>query len=1204
MAASSLLFVKIVRKYCPALTIALLASGWGSAFSQDVNAGTPPAATGASSSASTQQAPAAARTNPQQKSVVDSSAAGKPSAQIEASKRLLEEQLSTKSREQLYREIFKTTPPKLPKQAEASLVVNDQPLGQVDILFSEDRTDFTMPAPTVIKALTGILDPEVLAKIKDRVGSEGRIAQALLDGFGLKTTFNTQEYRVEISVPPVLRGAQVHELSGAIEDPYAVEATMPSAVSAFLNVHANQQLKYYQDLTSGDSGVYHAWMRQANKKPLQPFFASFDGALNVKSVVLEGTASIQPGNEQPFVRNDVRLVFDRPKRALRMTAGDLAYATVGYQSYLRMLGVGITKDYSLQPGALTYPVSQHEFYLTEPAEVEVWVNGVLVSSMNLEAGTHDMRGFPFALGNNTVKIIIKDYSGREETMAFSFVHEPNLLAKKKSQFSFNAGVASSNESGQYKYDVKHPVLSLAYRQGVTDKLTLGASAQGALTRGLLGVGGVFAMPLGTIELDAGVGGARSTVGGYVAERLGYDDTTRTLRTFASGAVRLGYTYTHLATIPTGIKAKHRAQGLRIDAPLIWSTRVECLGRKFLERFDDTLSFSQERLRISSSVSLPLVGQFDVTVGGMYKIRDDTTNLFEVSLGFQKTWAMRLRTSAAFQYSTDAKGREANPSIVANVQWSFHAGPNGFMVNERIRKHTPTYLEQSIAGPEIPASKWDLYSNIQWEYSNPEPRPENFTAGVAARLGPEANDYEGHVGLAGNHGNIELQHVIAEPGYLRDRYLQHQTSLNLRTALVYAGRRVCLSRPIYGGFLLVRGIKNLKYNKIVVNPTEQGYDAITNIFGPAVLPINTQYQLKRVKLEPVNSSVGSVDEKTNFTLFPQYKSGFSLTIGAEQTVLVQGTLLDVDRTPFAHQNITITLKDRKDAEPIKTFTNAVGRFQFLGIGTGTYEIAPPKSMDREPILFKVPTDNKGFFKAGELVFTSKTAAAAPANQPSQPAQPEPAGALPKGFYVVGDLVDQSNAPVGYQALVISLLDDPNELPIGAFTNKRGEFQCVAKRPGVYKVAAADSTKFGTTRFEILKDKEGFIHVGTLVLPSKQQKGPNLNATADSADVPALEESMNAIGPALDGKRIYVLGSLITRTGEVLAFTSITIVSLDDLDSLPMNTFTNRVGGFQIICPKPGRYKIIAHGAESGSSVTFEIPVETKGVFHISKQTLMR
>jgi hypothetical protein len=81
------------------------------------------------------------------------------------------------------------------------------------------------------------------------------------------------------------------------------------------------------------------------------------------------------------------------------------------------------------------------------------------------------------------------------------------------------------------------------------------------------------------------------------------------------------------------------------------------------------------------------------------------------------------------------------------------------------------------------------------------------------------------------------------------------------------------------------------------------------------------------------------------------------------------LLDAGGAPLAYQTITIAANDGK-SQPVTTFTNGAGRFQFLGIAEGTYSITPTEPAGRAPVIIKIPKNNKGLYNAGELVLLTK------------------------------------------------------------------------------------------------------------------------------------------------------------------------------------------------------------------------------------------
>jgi outer membrane usher protein len=1052
---------------------------------------------------------------------------------IEASKTEMEKTLSLKTREQLYREIFHTSPPKRPKRVEASLVVNEITDGIMEIDFTDDHLDFAMPVLPILRILSKIAIPDLLNKLKTAVDSTGRIMKSALAGMGLQTTFDNEMYQVKILVPPIFLLKQVHQLSGLMQDPYAVETIKPNAVSAYCNIQADQQFKYFENLSSSSSNVETQMIETENRNVRQPFSTNLDGAINAKNVVLEGMANYLENSNHPMEREDVRLLYDLQESALRFSVGDIQYLTLGYQANVRMGGVSISKDLSLQPYVLTYPIGEHEFYLTDPAEAEIWVNDVMVNRMTLEAGTHDVRGFPFSTGNNHVKIILKDFSGRRDSIDFSTQYNTTLLVKGFSRYSFNVGVPSKLEQRRYTYDEDEPSFSLAYQRGISNRLTLDFYSQAFTTKvntrtfynsvdtntffskgykfshsreGMLGFGGLYATPLGFMDWDAAVS--------YVKNRG------------PGSALRLGYTYT------TSVSYKNSEQKqsavFRLNTPLTWNTQIEYLSPKFLRSPVDSPYNYLEALKFSTDLNAPLSEQFTISAGGRYYVRRDTANLFELSIRLQKTWLKNLNTSLAFQYTTDIYGSEANPEVIASVQWLFRSKKNEFNLNEEIRRHPPDNVVQTTTPSQTAQTsqttqatqssepQWDFNTGFQWNYDDFTPRPEKVLAYANALLGPQYNDFNALVGYTGNQGTVQLTQDMEQPEYSGANYLQHKTDLGLKTALVYAGKTVCLSRPLYsGGFVLANGVKNLADNKILVNPSDQGYEATSNFFGPAVLPLYAPYQLKRIRVEPENPPMGFVNEKSSFTLFPQYKSGFCLNIGSEKSVLVLGTLRDFDNSAFAYQTINIAAVDDKNAATVTTFTNGVGRFQFLGHENKTYKIMPPPSWDRLPITFKIPKNTSGFYHTGIMTFVNlssttnaDTGKADTAQQDTAKSDTTKKDAVKTDttkadtskplnmnadsnnvpwISVLGSLAVQNGRALGSTKILIGFLDSAETPPLNrifypnSVTNEQGVFQFVCSKTGRYKITVTSGNhKDASLFFAIPPGTKHSFNIGSLRL----------------------------------------------------------------------------------------------------------------------------
>jgi len=802
----------------------------------------------------------------------------------------------TQTREELYLKVFNTAPPKLPTDIYASLIVNDNNEGKIKITFSEDRSDIYFPGSPVLTALSDILKPDILKNIEGKIDSEGMLTRRLLEESGIPTAFNANRFQLLITVPQELRGARILRLSGKKVDPYTIDAIAPNPFSGYLNFSAKEVFKYPQ--------------QDAFNSTRQPLGVNFNGALNWNGWVLEESAFYHESSVTTLRRNDIRLVFDRPKKALRYTAGDLRYPTVGYQSVVNIGGIGISKDFSLQPHINAYPVSEFEFFLEHPAEVEVWVNGTLARTMQLNPGRHDIRGFPYSNGENDVEIKITDISGREQILRFSFIHEPMLLAQGKRQFSYNLGLRRRIEDVDYIYDIKDPILSLFYRRGINNLLTLGGYSQASSHQALVGIEGIRALPVGKLQFDTAVS-AIEGIGADLAAKL---------------------SFIHLSKPP------QTRSGLR------WRADAEYLGHRF-GRINNSSPQNSEVMKLSSSVSFPLGNAFYAGIGGRHTIMrgHDLPDTFSLSARLRRTWMKHLNTNIIVQHSRDRSGGTAT-DVLVGMFWSFFSENHGFMVN----KTTDRDLE------------------LRWDNRNSSSLPGKARNSATAKFGSERNEYRVNMGYTSNQGFAELSHRTIEPHNQKNQSLQHQTSITLQSSLVYVDGNWAFSRPVTDGFVLVKNIKNLKNTKIAVNPGSRGYQAASSRFGPAVLNYLPSYRLKEVRVNPIDPPIGYIPQKkTNFTLFPAYKSGFALYLGTEATVIVIGSLVDENSEPIANQQIKVVSLDDSQAEPLIAFTNSKGKFQFLGIKSGRYEIRPVESGKWEPVSFEIPEDKDGVYRIGEL-----------------------------------------------------------------------------------------------------------------------------------------------------------------------------------------------------------------------------------------------
>lgn len=807
---------------------------------------------------------------------------------------------SPKDRDELFMEVFKKPPSKVPLEMAVSLVVQGKSFGKISMSFSDDRTDFFFPSSPVMVALSEILKPDIFKELGKKADPQGRLSKRVLEETGITVAFDKRRFSLSILVPDDLQGMQIHHITGIMIDPAAVDALHPNPFSGYVNMNAKEGWCYPQQ-----SGI--------NNEHRAPMVVDFDSAWNWHGLVLEGSASYLESYEHPLQRGDVRLVYDNPKDLLRYSAGDLQYPVEGYQTTFNMGGIGVSRDFSLQPYINAYPVSQFEFYLDTPATVDVWVNETLTGSLHLASGTHDIRDFPFSNGQNDVRIVITDIYNRIQVLRFSFIQDTSLLASGLSQFSYNAGLRSTFKDNSYRYATDEPALSLFYRKGYSDVFTMGGYLQGIPDQGLAGFEGVYAVPLGEFTFDTALSAVKDENQGLASK----------------------FTFTH--------KPNPNHTGSDVS----WQLGIEYLGHGFT-RITDTCPNDTASLNLSSYMIIPLGSGFSSGIGAGYTFAwgDDASNQYTLSGSLNKTWFKNLNSNLTVQYKRDRDGK-INTDVFFGLVWMFS--------------------NQSLAVGMASGGR----HNMQWDYNQSSSVPEKVYATASENHDSSQDQYEAKLGYVGNRGIVELSQTYEDLHYQENRYHTNQTDITLQSALVYVDGNWALSRPVSQGFVLVKGIKNLQDSEIAVNPSSDGYQAVSGRYDPAVLPSLTPYNVKKVEVQPLDPPPGYLVEKPFFTLFPTYKCGYALYVGSDSMVVVIGSLVvGTSGEPFGHQSIEIVSLNDPKAEPLQTFTNRKGQFQLLGLKPGNYEIRPDESSGMGTVTFQIPEGTEGIYRIGSLALPKK------------------------------------------------------------------------------------------------------------------------------------------------------------------------------------------------------------------------------------------
>lgn len=857
----------------------------------------------------------------------------------------VESLLMDQSRDELYQEIFKRKEPVGPSKMEVSLIVGGKDWGSIWIDFGKDRTRYEFPADPVLKALQGSINRDSWDKLAKTANGQGRLTPGQMDACGFPTVLNESLFELNVTIPAQSLGVQVHYLSRSVSPNSEESAIRPNGFSAFVNGHLKQRLNYYQNTYNPlDSLKLGQSLSQGgNDRIRQPALADLDGAVNAAGWVFEGHAVWREGfRETPhsFGRREMRIVHDWPRSALRLTLGDLNFSSVGYQNFVKTGGIGISKDFSLQPNMVAYPVRDFEFFLANPSEVKVYINGRLTSVLNLSQGTHDIQGFPFVQGESEVDVEITDNTGQKQKISFNFIHETSLLAKGLTRFSYNVGLPSRDATStgtpttsgsdeievlEHGYDRNHPILYAAYQFGLLNYLTPGGYAQVTDTAGMIGLNTLVATKFGKFQAEVAGSYRESADPGLAAS--------------------LDYTYFTKSAIQ--------------QSPISWRAKAEYVSEGFSYPRADSLRMGS---MIFSGSARKSMRPFVFTANGSYSIRKTGSNFYSISASIGRNWMRGLNSNFSVKNVFDQQ-KITNTQVSATLNYTFLSGYHNLIASERVETHRNNYLETNTE------KRWDNYTDLRWDYNSGAPFPINPSVSAISNFGPIYNEYQGSAAWKSGQGTADVGLRRLEPAFAGSSPIQQNyADFNLNAALVYVDGNVALSRPIRNSFLLVKGIKSDKDCDIIVNPNPLGYDAKSKPFLPGVVPSMSAYSVTKVKLEPIAPPIGAAEEETEFRLFPSYKSGFALYLGSDATAIGLGTLMIEPGIPAEYVTFTATPVSGTADDAILGFTNSAGKFQLPKLKPGSYRISVDVNGKEKVAQFKIPEDAAGLFGLGSLNLT--------------------------------------------------------------------------------------------------------------------------------------------------------------------------------------------------------------------------------------------
>lgn len=252
----------------------------------------------------------------------------------------------------------------------------------------------------------------------------------------------------------------------------------------------------------------------------------FDGFGMISNTGVYRHSFSGPGYRDGYTRYDTTWHFNDQQRMLSLSGGDLITGALTWNSAVRLGGLQVSRDFSLRPDLITYPLPRFDGDAAVPSTVDLFINEARVDQQNLRPGPFTLNTVPYISGAGSATLVTTDVLGRQVATTVPFYVTDTLLRQGLSDFSLSLGKLRRNY-GVEDFAYGSLAGSGSLRYGLTDSLTLESHAEAGAGLKLGGVGATVGLGLmgtltGSVSQSNGIGnGQQYSLGySYYARRFG------------------------------------------------------------------------------------------------------------------------------------------------------------------------------------------------------------------------------------------------------------------------------------------------------------------------------------------------------------------------------------------------------------------------------------------------------------------------------------------------------------------------------------------------------------------------------------------------------------------------------------------------------------------------------------------------------------
>ncbi len=785
---------------------------------------------------------------------------------------------------------------------------------QIDARMTHDNGVDALDLDSLLSVLEPRLSDEVYADLEER-GNGAWITVGDIEDAGIDFSFDPAQLSGELSVPADMQPIQSVSLQGSRSLPdYPVAGPATVSFALPVNLSGTYRQDELQDNNGAGNTSYSLSGRVNPRLSLGQTLISGDTSLSYAQ------EDIESGNLPTLTSADARIERDFGS-GVRIGAGSVGTTVAGTQPARDVLGVSFERRAGI--GGLSFDRDTYRQVITVETDstIEIRVNDRLIRSTRILPGQYELSDLPLVSGTNDVEITITDAFGETRRIEDRLHFSRELLPPGGVEFSLSGGIAGADwvdvfETREAFGDIPSPIDSpREASEAVPEVLDAAYFAQSGLRIGVFEP--LTAEVFGEATVDNQLAGAGLQLAG------------------GPGVLGINASATHetgsdLDDFGYAVEGRYSLSFDRVR----WAPSFRVSGEYASERFrapGSSIGSTSTRLpdswRTNASVSQPLPFGTSLLVGARHTIsrepEQERTGVF-ASLGTRIGSALSLRTTGRVNYDGEETDWSARVSVSLRP-----ASRTTITSSYDVQQETMSArLRQDAGNRNVDVSLSAGASGIS-------PADGALSAADAStRLRTTRAQASGGVRFDYPTGSVEDG---------PDRFTARGT---FGTGLYFADGLLGIGRATDGSYALVSRERSLPRGPVMVNPSDDGFEARTGLLGAAVVTSLTDYTERPLRTElpavPIDYGLG----ETGRIIETGYRSGTAVRIDGERLLYGTGRLL-ADNSP-AHDSDGDTgdplalrvfdVFDKDGNRVTSAFTDEDGRFAVYDLSPGEYTVS--------------------------------------------------------------------------------------------------------------------------------------------------------------------------------------------------------------------------------------------------------------------------